>query len=230
LRLLYIDPVVVPASEYLRLSDVGFGYEPDRPVLTSLSLSLPPGKGVIVSGPVGCGKSTLVNLIIGLLTPTSGEILVRNRSYAGISHSDRARLLRSWGVILDIDTILPDRSIDQNIAAAVRISAARARANTEEIEAMMQLTGLAGARRRHPSTLSAREKRLLQVVIACARNPIFLIWDDPDSGLDGTELKSALDIVRRRHLAGTAVLLTTSRPRRYESLGWRVVDLSGREA
>ncbi len=213
------------SDEYLTLSGIRFGYKPEQPILDGFNLAIPRGDGVILSGPVGSGKTSAVNLLIGWLKPQAGEVLVDGKSIRGIPQHDRSRLLGSWGLILEENTLLLDRSVRDNIRTAVRLSAARVKPSSSEVNAFLRTVGLVNKRKQNPSELSGGEQKLLQLSIACLRNPLFLIWDDPDSGLDESGLTTAMEIVRKKHLAGMTVLMTTSRPERYTNTGWSIVEI-----
>ncbi len=217
--------MVFDKREYLRLSDVSFCYKHGRPIIDEFALSLSCGDGVIVSGPTGSGKTSIINLILGRLRPLSGKILVMGKTIDDFSSHARAALLRSWGVILRDTTLLPDRSIEKNITTAIRLSAGGARLEPAEIEAAVMRFGFDSKRRWNPLMLSRGERTLLQLVMSYVRNPMLLIWDDPDALLDEAQLNSAMEIVRKRLFAGTAVLITTSQPERYRNLGWQVVSI-----
>jgi ABC-type multidrug transport system ATPase subunit len=213
------------SSEYLTLSDIRFGYKPGQPILDGFNLSIPKGNGIIVSGPVGSGKTSLVNLLTGRMKPQAGDVLVDGKSIRGIPQHDRSRLLGSWGVILEEDTLLLDRSVRDNIRTAVKLSAARVKPPNSEINAFLRTVGIIDKRKQNPAELSGGERKLLQLSIACLRNPLLFIWDDPDSGLDESSLTTAMEIVRKKHLAGMTVLMTTSRPERYTETGWSIVEI-----
>jgi ABC-type multidrug transport system ATPase subunit len=215
------------SSDYLKLSGVRFGYNPERSILDGFNLTIPKGGGVIVSGPVGSGKTTMVNLLIGRLKPQAGEVLVYGKSIGDIPPHDRSRFLSSWGIVLEEDTLLKDRSVRDNIKTAVKLSASRVKPSASEINALLRTVGLIDKRKQRPSELSRGERRLLQLSMACLRNPLFFIWDDPDSGLDETAIEIAMEIISKKHLAGMTLLMTTSRPDCYSDTGWPLVEIGG---
>ena len=224
----YIQLVTVETRELLRLSGVSFGYKPDYLLFHDFSLAMAQGESVIISGQIGSGKTTLVNLIIGRLKPYFGDLFIQGRSMDKLSGSDHAKLLAGWGMILEDNTLLFDRSVWENITTSIRLSATRIRPQRRDIDSLLRLFGLVEKRKRNPATLSKGEQKLVQLIMACVRNPTLLIWDNPDDALDKPAFLKAMDIVRRKHLTGTSVIIATSRPQDYSYLQWRNINIESK--
>jgi len=223
----YILPMTIDTQIYLEVANVTFAYHHEQQVFSDLNFSLPVGGAGIIAGPVGSGKTTLVRLVSGLLSTDSGQINIAGEPVSKMNITERTRMLSSWGMILESPHLLADRSIRDNISASIRLSSSRIRTERSEVDSMLRQFGLVEKARRNPGTLSQGEQKLVQLVMACTRNPAFLIWDDPDSALDEAHLNVALELVRRRNLAGTTLLITSSRPDKYRELGWNIYDLPG---
>lgn len=205
---------------YIEMRDISFAYENSPPIFEDFNLIVPSGGGVIVTGPVGSGKTTLSNLLTGALKPQKGEILISGASMRRLSYSKRSVLYAGWGVVSERSALLEDRSVLDNITAAMRLSTARVARGRVDIDKILRKCGMYSKRKNRPDTLSQGEQRTLQFMMALARNPLFLLWDDPDSFLDDERFDFAMEEVSRLNLAGSTVLLTTSHPDRYASLKW----------
>jgi len=212
---------------YIKLDDVSFAYENSPSVFDDFNLSLQGGDGAIVTGPVGSGKTTLARLIVGSLKPQRGEILISGGSIHKISNSRRAALFSGWGVVSERSSLLEDRSVLDNITAAMKLSTARVGRKRGDIENILRKCRMYSKRKNRPESLSQGEQRILQIMMAIARNPIFLLWDDPDSFLDDERFEFAISEIRRLNLAGSTVILTTSHPDRYDYLNWPTVSIGG---
>jgi ATP-binding cassette, subfamily B, bacterial len=175
-----------PLSGSVELKSVSFGYDPNVPlVLEDISIWIEPGQKVAIVGRTGSGKSTLGKLLLGLYTPTSGEIL-----YDGIplKHLNYRTLRSQFGVVLQ-ESLLFSGSIRQNIAfndPALEfdkvMEAARLAAIDEDIEAMpmgyetLVSEGSAG--------LAGGQCQRLSLARALAHEPALLLLDEATSHLD----------------------------------------------
>ncbi len=213
----------------LEVANVTFHYQPEHEVFSGFGFTLPVGGVMVVGGPVGSGKTTLVRLIAGLLKPDSGEIKVSGKSTSSLNARERAWMLSGWGMILEDSTILNDRTVRDNIMTSVRLSSSRIRPSRNEIDSMLRQFGLVEKATRFPEALSKGEQKLVQLVMACARNPVFLLWDDPDSALDEEHLDIALELIHRKNLAGTTLLITSTHPEKYKEFGGSILNLAGVE-
>ena len=213
---------------YIKFDGVSFAYENSPPIFEDFSLSLAGSDGVIVTGPVGSGKTTLARLIVGSLKPQRGEIFIAGRPINRLSYAGRAILYSGWGIVSERSALLDDRSVLDNITAAMKLSTARVGRKRGDIENILRKCRMYSRRKARPSRLSQGEQRTLQIMMAIARNPIFLLWDDPDSFLDDERFEFAISEIRRLNLAGSTVILTTSHPDRYAHLEWPIISI-GRE-
>lgn len=185
-------PPLCPASEgKVELEGVCFQYVPERPLIEGLNLSVKPGQRVAIVGPTGCGKTTLINLLMRFYDVNAGSIRVDGADIRSMSRKD----LRSrYGMVLQ-DTWLCTGTVRENIAYG------RPDATEEEIIAAAKAAHAHGFIRRLPqgydtlltengSGLSVGEKQLLCIARAMLTRPAMLILDEATSSIDTrTELK-----------------------------------------
>ena len=173
-----------PAGE-MGFSDVSFGYEPGRPLLEGLTWHADPGERVAVVGPTGCGKTTLINLLLRFYDADSGTIRVDGRDTRALT---RASLRRAFGMVLQ-DTWLFEGTVADNIAygrpAATReeVRAAAERAYAADfIERMPEgydtVVGEGGA------GLSQGQRQLLCIARVMLVDPPILLLDEATSSID----------------------------------------------
>jgi ABC-type bacteriocin/lantibiotic exporter with double-glycine peptidase domain len=175
-----------PLTGRIELRNVSFGYDRNAPlVLRNLSLTIEPGEKVALVGRTGSGKSTLAMLLLGLLTPTEGEIL-----YDGIplQELDYRTVRRQVGVVMQ-DSFLFAASIRENIAfndpglsLEAVMEAARQAAIQEEILQMPM--GYETRVAEGGSALSGGQRQRLALARAVAHTPSILILDEATSHLD----------------------------------------------
>jgi energy-coupling factor transport system ATP-binding protein len=205
------DPGPAVRSALIRFDHITFAYRADdagRPALRDVTLAVEPGRHVAVLGANGCGKSTLVRLVNGMLLPGSGEVTVD-----GMDTRDEARSLelrQRVGIVFQ-------RPDDQIVATSVEDDVAFGPENLglprEEIRARVDealaAVGMTGFEQREPHTLSGGQKQRLAIAGALAMRPAYLVLDEPTSMLDSAGRQDVLGIVRRLHADGTGILHVT---------------------
>jgi branched-chain amino acid transport system permease protein len=176
-------------------------------------------------GPNGSGKTTLVSLLSGSLRPTRGHILVAGHDTHALAPHQvaHAGIARTY----QIPRPFASMTVRDNVAMAVmfgrvpsRLTQARARAE-QHIE-FVGLGHLAGAL---PSALNLHQRQLLEIARALATGPKVLLLDEALAGLNPAEIDSAVEVVRRVHRAGTAIVIVEHLLRVVNQLATRVVVL-----
>jgi iron complex transport system ATP-binding protein len=182
----------------------------ERPVLHGVSFSLRAGEGVALVGPNAAGKSTLLRVLSGLLSPSAGEVRVEGRPLRGWSRSALARA---------VALVTPDEEAPPLLTVEERARLGRFpyrgpfRPFTAEDDAAvasaLARTGALGLAGRRLATLSAGERQLAALARGLAQQPRVLLLDEPGAHLDvGHQLRlfSVLDEVRRDGVAVLAVV------------------------
>ena len=166
------------------LDDVTFSYAPGRPILEHLDLSAEPGRRIALVGHTGCGKTTLINLLMRFYDVDSGSVTVDGHDARGIT---RASLRGSWGMVLQ-DTWVRRATVRENIAIG------RPDATDDEIVAAAKAAYADEFIRRMPrgydtvldgsTSLSAGQKQLLCIARVMVARPQMLILDEATSNID----------------------------------------------
>jgi ATP-binding cassette subfamily B protein/subfamily B ATP-binding cassette protein MsbA len=205
-------PGEMPALRgHVRLDEVTFGYEPDRPVLRGVSLEALPGQTVAVVGYTGAGKTTLLSLVARLFDPWHGTV-----SLDGIDvRSVRLESLRRQVAVVLQEPFLFPLSVAENIAygrpTASRTEVEQAARAANAHEFIMRLPRgydtLLGER---GATLSGGERQRLAIARALLKDAPVLILDEPTSALDAQTERLLLEALRRL-MAGRTTLLIAHR-------------------
>jgi ATP-binding cassette subfamily B protein len=205
-------PSAEPAPEFsgaIDFDNVSYAYEPGRPVLKNLNLSIRPGQMVALVGPSGSGKSTIIGLISRLYDPSEGRVLIDGRD---IRFFTLASLRRQISVVLQ-DTTLFAISIRENIAIGapevsddeIRAAARLARAH-EFIEALPEgydtVVGERGV------TLSTGQRQRIALARATLSGSPILILDEPTSGLDEENSQAVMQALKNLAAGKTVILIT----------------------
>ena len=194
-------------------------------VLQDFSLDVPEGEFLTIIGRSGCGKTTALKLVNGLLTPDRGRVLVQGEDVAG---ADGVALRRSIGYAIQGVGLFPHMTVEKNIAYVPAISGLpgwRGEDRRRRAGELLELVGLApDLAGRYPRELSGGQRQRVGIARALAAEPAILLMDEPFGAVDAItrgQLQDALlDICRKRSLT---VLFVTHDIREALKLGSRVL-------
>ena len=166
---------------YLELNNIYKTYgqgDNETEVLSNINLKIEEGEFVAIVGFTGSGKTTLVNLINGLLEPTSGEVLFKGEPVSGTSHER--------GVIFQNYSLLPWLTVGQNVLMAVKEAfPKKSKSELNEIVAnYVEMVSLTPAINKRPKELSGGMRQRVAVARALAMKPEMIIMDEPLGALD----------------------------------------------
>src|SRR5437660_9373264 len=178
--------------------------------LRGVDFTMQSGEFVAVMGPSGCGKSTLLNLVAGLDTPTDGEIRLAGEELVGKTEDQLAIMRRRHiGIVFQFFNLLEGMSVLENVTLpAVIAGAPRKRAETRARD-LLDLLGLADKAKDAPGVLSGGQRQRLAIARALANQPTLLLADEPTGALDSEGGEEILELFRRLHGAGQAIMLVT---------------------
>src|SRR5574343_830592 len=182
-------------SAFLKIETLGKAYQTDKPVFSDVSFSIDKGEFVCIIGHSGCGKTTILNVLAGLDTASTGHAFMDGREIAGPS--------LERGVVFQSHALMPWLTVRQNIAFAVQSKwpdwpQAQVQAQVEKFVAMV---GLMHAIDKKPSQLSGGMKQRVGIARAFSISPKMLLLDEPFGALDaltrGTIQDELMGIVRQ---------------------------------
>lgn len=168
-------------EHYVQLQNIGMAFETKRGkfiALKDINLNIKAGEFISVIGHSGCGKSTVMNLIAGLLTPTDGVLLVGGREVSGPG-PDRA-------VVFQNHSLLPWLTCFDNVLLAIE-SVFKSETSVQQEQrayAALDLVGLSHAATKTPNEISGGMKQRVGIARALAMEPKFLLLDEPFGALD----------------------------------------------
>lgn len=174
--------------------------------VADFSFELHEGEILGLIGPNGAGKSTTFNLISGFIPPTSGTLsfLDQNITSKSATYISRMGLIRTF----QHESLLSEMSVADNIIIATTHRLKTAAARQEKMREMAKLTGLEDYLKVTASSLPHGLQRMLSIAIALAAEPKVLCLDEPLTGLQGSEVKAALDLFEMiRSELGITILL-----------------------
>ena len=193
----------------LELRDVCKRYPNGKQVLKGVTYTIDDGEYVAIMGESGVGKSTLLNLIAGLDTPDSGDIVIDGVSMAGLDDNGATALRREkFGFIFQAFHVLPHLTLLQNVALPLLLN----HGATERAQAMLDAVGLNGRGNDFPRQLSGGELQRVAIARALVHRPKLILADEPTGNLDPDTAHEVLDLLHRevRANGATAILVTHS--------------------
>ena len=176
--------------------------------LDDVSLKFPEKGLVFILGKSGSGKSTLLNVMGGLDTADSGEIIIKGKSSKEFSTGDFDSYRNTYlGFIFQEYNILEDFNVGANIALALKLQGAKA--TDEKINEILDEVGLSGYGKRKPNELSGGQKQRVAIARALAMEPEVLLFDEPTSALDPEMVGEVLSVIKTLAESGLTMVVVT---------------------
>ena len=216
----------------LELRDVDKIYRGRRGATTEalrgISLAVQAGEFVSLVGRSGCGKTTLLRILAGLVTPSSGHVLVGGQDLWKGSGRDPAAL-EKFGMVFQEANLFPWFSIEDNIALPLKLRGANRRSRRERAAELCDLVGLGGFEKAYPRELSGGMRQRAAIARALSYDPSILLMDEPFGALDAlTRDRMNLELQRISVVTGATVVFVTHSITEAVFLSDRVVLLSPR--
>jgi putative ABC transport system ATP-binding protein len=200
-----------------------------RPI-DSLDLDVASGELVLLLGASGCGKTTLLSALAGILTPTSGAIHFGDVEVTGLRGQALTNYRRSTvGIVFQAFNLVPSLSARENVEVPLRAAAVKGRRARARAEQLLEEVDLRDRARHRPGDLSGGEQQRVAIARALAHDPPLLLADEPTAHLDYIQVDGVLRLLRAVACPGRIVVVATH-DERLLPLADRVVELSPRAA
>lgn len=211
------------SAPVLRLQGLAKRYG-DTPVFEGVDLELRPGHFVALLGESGVGKSTLLNCMAGLDTPTAGRVELMGQDLAALDEAGRARLRRTHlGFVFQAFHVLPHLSVADNVALPLLLLGRDDPARVRQALAEVGLEALAD---RLPAQLSGGQLQRVAIARALVHRPALLLADEPTANLDSAYARDIMDMFRAFNEVGVTLLIATHDLDLVHQYGGRQVDLA----
>jgi phospholipid/cholesterol/gamma-HCH transport system ATP-binding protein len=183
------------STPVLAVEKVVAGYG-ERTILDGVSFEVAAGEIVTVLGGSGCGKTTLLRCIVGLLAPWSGRVLIEGRDVNAADEAERETILRDVGMAFQNAALLNSMTVEENVALPV-IEHWGLDRTTAIMVARMRLArvGLGAAAGMMPAELSGGMRKRAGLARAIALEPRLLLFDEPSAGLDPVTARELDDLI-----------------------------------
>ena len=180
----------------VRIEHLNKTFDGETQVLRDVNLDVWPGEVVVVLGPYGSGKSTMLRCINLLETPTAGHILIEDKEITA-KGTDVCKLRQNLGMVFQQFNLFPHLTAKQNVMIGQTKVLKKSKEEAEK-EALKQLeaVGLADRADFKPAQLSGGQQQRVAIARAVAMHPDVLLFDEPTSALDPELVRGVLDVMR----------------------------------
>ena len=189
-------------------------------ILNDISLTISDHKLVVFTGPNGGGKTTLAKIVMGLVQPTSGQILWNGQDITGLSITERARLGISYGFQQ------PPRFKGLTVRRLLTIASGNDKLSKDQCCQYLTKVGLCAndyLDREVDTSLSGGEVKRIEIASILARNSQLMIFDEPEAGIDLWSFARLTETFEQIHAAGSATMIIISHQERIISLADEVI-------
>lgn len=191
----------------------------------NINLHINKGEFVFIVGSSGSGKSTLMKLLLKELDPTEGDIIINKVKTNELNRRQIPYLRRNLGVVFQDFRLLPNKTVYENVAFAMRVIEAPGRIIRRNVPAVLSLVGLGQKGRSYPNQLSGGEQQRTALARAIANNPPILICDEPTGNLDPETAYGIMKLLDDINKRGTTIVMATHARDIVDAMRKRVVTL-----
>jgi phospholipid/cholesterol/gamma-HCH transport system ATP-binding protein len=198
------------SEAHIKVRDLTMAYG-DFVVMHDLNFTINRGDVFIIMGGSGCGKSTMMTILIGLKAPAKGRVLYGDVDFWQADEPTRERIVRRAGVMYQSGALWSSMTLAENIALPLETYTDLSPALIREVVALkLALVGMAGYERFYPSEISGGMQKRAGIARAMALDPEILFFDEPSAGLDPVSARRLDDLILelRESLKTTMVVVT----------------------
>jgi cell division transport system ATP-binding protein len=193
--------------------------------LDRISLEIGRGEFAFVVGPTGCGKSTLIKMLIREIEPAAGRVRIAGKDINELDHNRTPYLRRRIGTVFQDFKLLPNRTVYDNVAYALQVIGERRSQIRRKTPEILRLVGLQAKIHNYPDELSGGEQQRVAIARAFVNHPPLLLADEPTGNLDPVTSIGIMQLLYRINRTGTTVLVVTHDRDMVDKMRRRVIAL-----
>jgi NitT/TauT family transport system ATP-binding protein len=214
--------------ELINVEKIYFSRKSSTLALTEINLTVQPREFISIIGQSGCGKTTLLRILAGLIKPTSGEVKAEGRSLWTGESRDRVTISK-LGLVFQEANLFPWYTVEENISLPLKLRGVAKSERVARAQDLCGLVGLTGFEKNYPRELSGGMRQRTAIARALSYRPGILLMDEPFGALDAlTRDKMNLELQRIAEATEATVVLVTHSINEAVFLADRVVLLTPR--
>jgi cell division transport system ATP-binding protein len=214
-----------PKPPIVALKDATVVYPGGHVALERVSLDIERGEFAFVVGPTGCGKSTLIKMLIREVEPASGSVEIAGHDINGLPEGKVPLLRRRIGTVFQDFKLLPNRTVYDNVAYALQVIGESRSQIRKKVPEIIRLVGLQAKIHNYPDELSGGEQQRVAIARAFVNHPPLLLADEPTGNLDPVTSIGIMQLLYRINRTGTTVLVVTHDRDMVDKMRRRVIAL-----
>lgn len=193
----------------IQMYNVSKIYDTGIKALSDITLQVNKGEFVFLVGTSGAGKSTLAKMIYKEEEASRGQIIYNGKNINRMKRSEIPYLRRSIGVVFQDFKLLPNKTVEENVAFALEVTEASRREIKKSVPNVLQLVGLAEKALMMPDQLSGGEQQRVCLARAIINNPPLIIADEPTGNLDPDTSMEIVNLLHEINRRGTTIIMAT---------------------
>lgn len=196
----------------------------DKEIYADLHFQLLRGTFVALAGPIGSGKTTLINMFAGIERPTSGSITVMGRDLSTMDDDQLAAFrARTIGLVPQSQTLIPELTTYENVELPLHFLKVDRDTRRKKAEAAMEKIGVREDANKTVGTMSVGEKQMVSFARALVNDPPILLLDEPTEALDPLMAEVVLGILRGDNMTDGRTIFVTTHDKRITDLARRTL-------
>jgi len=177
--------------------------------LDSISFEVESGEFIFITGPSGAGKTTILRLILGEISPDSGEVIVDGINVKNLKEKDLPYFRQKIGIVFQDFKVLSERTVAENVEVALAVIGIPETDWGERVKHVLKLAGLLRQAELFPSQLSGGELQRVSLARALSVNPKLLLADEPTGNLDWDTADLIMQLFEKINKEGKTVIVAT---------------------
>ncbi len=200
-------------------------YPGGQVAIERLSLEIGRGEFAFITGPTGCGKSTLIKMLIREIEPAAGTVQIAGKDINSMPADRTPYLRRRIGTVFQDFKLLPNRTVYDNVAYALQVIGEPRSQIRRKVPEILRLVGLQAKLHSYPDELSGGEQQRVAIARAFVNHPPLLLADEPTGNLDPETSIGIMQLLYRINRTGTTVLVVTHDREMVDKMRRRVIAL-----
>jgi len=184
-------------------------YDGSNPVLDNISLEIPKGEFVFLTGPSGAGKTTILKILFGWESFEKGQVLVQGINVGKLTHRNVYTLRRSMGVVFQDYKLLPNKTVFENVSFAQEVIGHDRKTIRFKTWEALKNVGLTPKKDVYPAYLSGGEQQRIAIARAMVNSPAIILADEPTGNLDPDIAIEIFKLFEELNQKGSTIIFAT---------------------